>query len=232
MMKKLLERKHLMLLAVLLLVALVEPMLADRSEHSRIFSAVVAALVNLGILLVIFDQRWERRLALFLLAVAWLSNITHEVFRDWAQIAAVVYHCFVLIFLGFAVVVILKRIFQQEAIRTDAVIGALCGYALAAFAWGNAYGLIYLLSPGSFRVADAIVGQLGEWYLQRFYFGYFSITTLTSLGYGDITPVGTLVLWLSCIEVLFGQFYIAVVVAQLVGLRLAQSIKRDHPDSE
>jgi hypothetical protein len=57
MMKKLLERKHLMLLAVLLMVALVEPMLADRSEHSRIFSAVVAALVNLGVLLVIFDQR-------------------------------------------------------------------------------------------------------------------------------------------------------------------------------
>jgi voltage-gated potassium channel len=232
MMKKLLERKHLILLAVLVMATLVEPMLADRSERSRIFSAVVAALVNLGVLLVIFDQRWERSLALFLLAVVWLSNIVHEILPGRAQMAAVVYHCFALVFLGFVVAVILKRIFNQQAIRTDAVIGALCGYVLAAFAWGNAYALMYLLSPGSFRVADAIAGRLGEWYLQRFYFGYFSITTLTSLGYGDITPIGTLVLWLSWIEVLFGQFYIAVVVAQLVGLRLAQSFKRDHPDSE
>lgn len=139
--------------------------------------------------------------------------------------AAVLYHCFVLVFLGFAVVVILKRIFHQEAIRTDAVIGAFCGYLLAALAWGSAYAAIYLLSPASFRVADAVAGRLGEWYLQRFYFGYFSVTTLTSLGYGDITPVEPLVLWLSWMEVLFGQFYVAVVVAQLVGLRLAQSLK-------
>ena len=66
-MKKLLEQKHLVLLTLLALVVLVEPMLADWSERSLIFSAVVGALVNLGVLLVIFDQRWERWLAVFLL---------------------------------------------------------------------------------------------------------------------------------------------------------------------
>ena len=80
-------------------------------------------------------------------------------------------------------------------------------------------------SPGSFRVSDAVTTRVGEWHLQRFYFSYFSVTTLTSLGYADITPTGTLVLWLSWIEVLFGQIYVAVVVAQLVGLRLVQSLK-------
>ena len=73
-----------------------------------------------------------------------------------------------------------------------------------------------------------LTGRLDNWYLQRFYFGYFSVTTLTSLGYSDITPIGTLALSLSWLEVVFGQFYIAVVVAQLVGLRLAQSLKRDR----
>jgi len=99
------------------------------------------------------------------------------------------------------------------------------------FSWANAYALIYLLRPGSFRVAEAIAWRLGDWHLQRFLFNYFSVTTLTSLGYGDITPIGTLALSLSWLEVVFGQFYIAVVVAQLVGLRLAQAIKRDRPDS-
>ena len=127
-------------------------------------------------------------------------------------------------FVGFAVAVILKHIFSQESIRTDAVIGALCGYLLAAVTWANAYALLYLLRPGSFRVADVIAGRLVDWHLRRFYFNYFSVTTLTSLGYADITPTDTVALSLSLVEGLFGQFYIAVVVAQLVGLRLAQSI--------
>ena len=154
------------------------------------------------------------------------SNITHEVLSDWAQVAAIVYHVFGVVFFGFAVAVILKRIFQAEATRGDPVIGALCGYLLAALAWANAYGLVYLLWPDSFRVADALAWRLGDWNLQRFFFNYFSVTTLTSLGYGDITPLGSLALSLSWLEVVFGQFYIAVVVAQLVGLRLAQSMKR------
>jgi voltage-gated potassium channel len=220
------ERKHLALLAVLLVAAIMEPLVADWSERTRILAAVIVVTVNLGVLLVVFDLRWERWLACFLLTPVLASNIAHEALSNWAEIAAIVYHCFAFVFLGFAVAVILKRIFHQETIRTDAVIGALCGYLLAAAAWANAHALVYMLQPGSFRVADVIAWRLGDWHLQRFYFNYYSVTTLTSLGYSDITPIGTLALSLSWLEVVFGQFYIAVVVAQLVGLRLAQSIKR------
>jgi Ion channel len=225
------ERKYLALLAVLLIAAIVEPLATDWSERTRIVTGVIVAVVNLGVLLVVFDQRWERWLALFLVIPVLASNIVHETFSNWAQSAAIVYHCFASVFLGFAVAVILKRIFHQETIRTDTVIGALCGYLLAAGTWGNAYALIHLLRPDSFWVTDGIAGRLGDWYLERFYFNYFSVTTLTSLGYGDITPIGTLALSLSWLEVVFGQFYIAVVVAQLVGLRLAESIRRERRDS-
>jgi voltage-gated potassium channel len=226
------ERKYLLLLAALLVAAVMEPLVADWSEHTRIIAAVTVSIVNLSVLLVVFGQRWQRWLAVFLLAPALASNIVHEALSNWTEIAAIVYHCFAFVFLGFAVAVILTRIFRQETIQTDAVIGAICGYLLAAVTWANAYALIYLLRPGSFRVTDVIAERIGEWHLRRFFFGYFSVTTLTSLGYGDITPIGTLVLSLSWIEVVFGQFYIAVVVAQLVGLRLAQSIRRERPDSE
>jgi hypothetical protein len=226
------ERKYLLLLAALLLAAVMEPLVAHWSELTRILTGVIVAAANLGVLLVVFDERWARWLALFLLAPVLASSIAREALSDWAQIAAIVYHCFAFAFLGFAVAVILKRIFRQETIRTDAVIGALCGYLLTAVAWANAYALVYLLRPGSFRVADAIVAQFSDWNLQRFFFNYLSVTTLTSLGYSDITPIGTLALSLSWLEVVFGQFYIAVVVAQLVGLRLAQSIRRERPDSE
>ena len=159
------------------------------------------------------------------------SGIAHVTLSDWARFAAIVYHCFAFGFLSFAVAVILTRIFRRETIRIDGVIGALCGYLLAADAWANIYGLVYLFRPGAFRIADAITPQLSNWNLQRFFFNYFSVTTLTSLGYSDITPVGTLALSLSWLEVVFGQFYIAIVVAQLIGLKLAESIRRGSHDS-
>jgi len=230
-MKGLRERKHLALLAALVVAAVLEPLVADWSERSRVVASVIVVVVNLGVLLVVFDQRWERWLAFLLVAPVLASGIVHQTLSNYAQIAAIVYHGFAVVFLGFAVAVILKRIFHQETIRTDAVIGALCGYLLAAVAWANAYALIYLLRPDSFRVTDVIAPQLSDWNLQRFFFNYFSVTTLTSLGYSDITPIDTLALSLSWFEVVFGQFYIAVVVAQLVGLRLAESIKRNRPDS-
>jgi Ion channel len=223
--------KHLALLAALVVAAVVEPLVGSWSTRTQVFVNVIVVGVNLGVFLVVFEQRWERWLAFFLVAPVLASGIVHETLSNWARFAAIVYHGFAVVFFGFAVAVILKRIFHQETIRTDAVIGALCGYLLAAVAWANVYALLYLLQPGSFRVADVIAWRLGDWHLQRFFFNYFSVTTLTSLGYSDITPIGTLALSLSWLEVVFGQFYIAVVVAQLVGLRLAESLRRERHDS-
>ena len=76
-----------------------------------------------------------------------------------------------------------------------------------------------------------IAWRLGAWHLQRFLFNYFSVMTLTTMGYSDITPAGAPVYTLIWLEAVFGQFYSAVVVAQLVGLKLAQAIKNESPDA-
>jgi hypothetical protein len=138
---------------------------------------------------------------------------------------AIAYHCFAAVFLAFAVAVILKRIFHRHSIRTDDMVGALCGYLLTGAAWGNVYALVYLIWPASFRIGDAVASQLGDWHWQRFLFDYFSVMTLTTLGYSEIAPAGSPAYSLVWLEAVFGQFYIAVVVAQLVGLRLAEAIK-------
>jgi hypothetical protein len=93
-------------------------------------------------------------------------------------------------------------------------------------AWGNLYVLAELLFPGSFNVKPEIAWQLTEEHTRRFLFNYFSFTTLATLGYGDITPIGPVVCSLTWIEAVFGQFYVAVVVAQLVGLKLANAVNR------
>jgi Ion channel len=225
------ERKYLALLAGLVFTAVLEPASATWSQGKQILGSLTAAVIIIGVFLVVFEQRWERGLAFLLVIFIFAANIVHEVLPDPSLMGAIVFHCLATVFLAFAVAVILKRIFRRQTIRTDDVIGALCGYLLAAAAWGNAYGLVYLLWPGSFRVADAVAWRLDDWHLQRFLFDYFSVMTLTSLGYNDITPASSLAYSLRWLESVFGQFYIAVVVAQLVGLRLAQVINRDRPGS-
>ena len=230
-MRGLRERKYLLLLVALVVAAIMEPMVRDWSERVQILAEVILAAVNLAVFLVIFEQRWERYLALFLVFPLFASSIAHSISAERLQVIEIIFHAFGIAFLGFGVTLILKRIFRQETIHTDAVVGALCGYLLVAGAWANAYALVYQLRPGSFRAADVIAGQLDNWPLQRLLFNYLSVMTLTTLGYNDITPIGPLALTLSWLEVVFGQFYIAVVVAQLVGLRLAQSTKQDRRDS-
>jgi hypothetical protein len=141
----------------------------------------------------------------------------------------VVFHVSAVVFLSFAVAVILGGIFAKRAIGGDDVVGALCGYLLGALVWSNLYALAYLLWPEAFIVNSAVAWQFTLWHARRALFDYLSFTTLTGLGYSDITPGGAPVFSLTWLEVIFGQFYMAVVVAQLVGLKLAQAMKGGDP---
>jgi len=224
--------KHVALLAALVAVALLEPLALDVSERVAIGVGAATLLVYVVVLLAVFENRWEQRMSLFLIGSTFLASILHQLVPHPSQIWAIVYHALAAVFLAFAVIVILQRIFRRRAIRTDDVVGALCGYLLAAAVWGNLYGLVYLIHPEAFQISDKIAAQLGNWYMERFLFDYFSVMTLTSYGFGEIAPAGFPAYSLIWLESVFGQFYIAVVVAQLVGLSLAQAIKPNHPDAK
>ena len=68
---------------------------------------------------------------------------------------------------------------------------------------------------------------LANWYERESLFTYFSLSTLTTIGYGDVTPVAPAARSAAVLQGVFGQFYLAVVVAQLVGSKLAEARARD-----
>jgi len=226
-------RRYAWLLAALVVVLGTQPLLPRGSVASNaLYDAMVAGLV-VGVFFAVFRRGWERQAGGALVLPAVVSNVVHYLLPEGLHtVVAAVYHVSIVAFVGFAIGVILRDIFRQRAIGAGDVLGAFAGYILVGVAWGNLYVLAELFVPGSFVVSPAIASRVEEWHQQRALFDYFSFTTLTSLGFGDITPIAPPATTLSWLEVMSGQFYMAVVVAQIVGLMLAQAVGRRGPDED
>ena len=96
------------------------------------------------------------------------------------------------------------------------IVGAICIYLLMGMVWAFAYLIVEAFLPGSFNGLD---GEL--WQHNTDTMVYYSIVTLTTLGYGDITPEGPIAQFLAYMEAVTGVFYMAILVASLIGIRLA-----------
>jgi hypothetical protein len=104
------------------------------------------------------------------------------------------------------------EVFLSGPINFNKIIGSVCIYLLLIVSWALIYEFLELTAPGSF------VGLPSETGLSRFdEFTYFSIVTITTLGYGDISPVKPVSGAVAGIEAIAGVFYIAILVASLVG---------------
>ena len=134
--------------------------------------------------------------------------------------------------LAFVVALILLRLFHKRFLEIDDVIGAFAGYVIVTVMWGNLYALTELLVPGSFSIDPKIAWQLQEWHTRRALFDYFSFATISGVGYGDMSTTSPTSNTLKWLEVTIGQFYIAIVIASIVGMKLAQAVKPGNSEGK
>ncbi|MEM8845029.1 MAG: ion channel [Pseudomonadota bacterium] len=127
------------------------------------------------------------------------------------------------IFFSFVIIILLKDIFSNTRVDTNCLLAAVCIYLFFAVVWFMLYGLVDLYIEDSFRIAEKVTMQTHINDLL-----YFSIVTLTTLGYGDITPLSPQAKSLATVEALIGQIYLTVLIARLVGLHIAESSKSIH----
>ena len=217
-------RIHLVMLGALVVVLAVRPLLAHVSALVGAIGDATFAVLSLAVFLTLCERPRDRRTGAMLFVPVLLSNFAVAVLTGPGNAAAAyAFHLFVILFLGFAVVVVVRQLTRTTVIRGDHVLGAVGGYVLAALAWSHVYAITYMIVPSAFGVSPDIASQLADWQHRRTLFNHLSFTTLTTIGFGDITPVGSPLYALMWTETIFGQFYMATVVAQLVGLKMAQA---------
>jgi voltage-gated potassium channel len=126
-----------------------------------------------------------------------------------------VFHFLVLMI---CVCIILSVVFRSRRITLDGIFAAFVAYLLLAFAFGLVYNFMIFRSPESFKGALNPNNQFGDVI-------YFSLVTIATLGYGDIVPATNAARTVATIEAVIGQFYVAVVVAVLVGFFISQQME-------
>ena len=130
---------------------------------------------------------------------------------------------------GFTLFRMLVYVVRPGAVTVNKIYAAISIYLLAGFTWGGVYALTELLRPASFEWTHTGL-QHPKTLLQSFV--YLSFSTLASLGYGDITPVTPQARSLALLEVLFGTFYLVVIIARLVsafGIDAPGDNRRESP---
>jgi len=218
----------------ILLVALVWGGIMESFSHRRMLGPVLSDLVGgtvlLLVFLIVFNRRVNRLIAFMAWAIVVVVDGAHYMLPSSPEAPLrLIHHSAVLLLAGFATFVILRNIFEQSVVRVDDVLGAVCGYLLAAVAWSHLLMLIEMFSPGSFSVGPGFGASLDTWYGRIAVLNYVSLGSLTSVGSGAVVPVRPPATILTTLQAVFGQFYIAVVVAQLVGARLSQASQRTSP---
>lgn len=105
------------------------------------------------------------------------------------------------------------------SIDLNKMVGAVALYMILGLIWSVLYTIVLEVWPDSFRGIVA-----GQWYENLPSTTYFSFVTLTTLGYGDISPVRPMAEVLVILEAIAGMFYLAIIVASMVGAARLKSI--------
>lgn len=216
-------------LVAAVLLAVAQPLLSGLLDDEGSFDVFFSLLI-VAVLLLVFEEKEHRRVAISLGLAAFLGIwVGHGVGGSSGLTILVGAHLLAASFFAFALLGILRAILARQA-SGDAIFGAMCGYLLLGIIWSLLYSAVETASPGSFKIQASesahVVPARGvvPARLDRGALSYYSFITLATVGYGDVTPITPLARTLAWTEAITGQFYLAVLVAGLVGFKVAQAM--------
>ena len=124
-------------------------------------------------------------------------------------------------FFSYIAWLILADIFKARMVTLDIIAAGISVYLFFGNICGFIYAIISHVDPGAFNIPAVTASYLGDSIENIGSAMYFSFVTLTTLGYGDITPVNDFARSLAFLEAAMGQIYLTVLIASLVGIHIS-----------
>ena len=215
------------LLVTILLLLITQPLFAGHAYAQNI-ATITILLVLLAALYAFRALRIYFIVALVLIVPAIGCRIALWFTGNFTiEMLATISSC---LFLAVTVVALVSRLFVVTSVTLDTISAAICAYLLTGVAFAYAFAGVELRHPGSFGAklfqgpAAGVAPLLASFHSLI----YYSFVCLTTTGFGDIAPVSEGARSLSVMESVLGQFYMAILIARLVSLQVAQSMIKER----
>ena len=197
-------------LVVLLLTSALVGSTADGENHALLHGIMLVtefiAYFSLNL-----SKRW-RRFVIAMIVLMLVGNGMRE-FTSWSAAPLTALTASLFFYCGMAYAASKQVLFSGE-IEGNTIIGAIAIYLLMGLIWGVLYLITLEFWHGAFNGIE-----YKNWNDNFAVTTYFSYVTMTTLGYGDISPALPVSRVLAFLQAIFGTFYMAVVVASLIGAR-------------
>jgi hypothetical protein len=177
-----------------------------------IIVSILLSLVLLSAVLAVADRKGVFFIAIALaipaIAGRWISHFRPDLVPPQVFLMAG------LVLIAFVVANLLRFVLRAPSVNTEVLCASISAYLMLGLLWTVAYWLVDQLTPGAF----AFNTNEGMQSIRGFNAFYFSFVTLSTVGYGDITPVSKVARMLAAMEAMTGLLYVAVLIARLVAL--------------
>ena len=202
-----------MILAIMLVI-LVTPFIRHSGNAGHLFTTLLAAMIPLTSFYALTADR-KRAIIILLLAAPFviLDGMSMFFANGYLLIAAI---SFGVVLYFYIVVLLVNNLLSHRVITADLVYCAISTYFLIGVMWAGIYMVLEGISPGSFSGLSEAGDLL-----------YFSFVTLTTVGFGEITPQTIISKRLAIFEAAMGCIYLAVIIAMIVGRYMSMAEKQD-----
>jgi len=232
--------RHTALLAAIIGAFAIRPLIGDVGAGPIIFSIAMVLLLLVALYNINIDemvgergrlvaQSRRRRIVGWVLALAAISERITLLFAHGWVLNLVGAVCWFL-FLLFVTSSELRSVLKQKEVTGETISMAISVYVLLAFTWAFIYIIIFQIHPGAFGGLAMSSGGATE--IQPIFpiLGYYSLGAVSTIGAGDIVPISLQARYATVAEAITGQFYLAILVARLVGLQMSKAASRSAED--
>lgn len=200
-------------LLIALAVLLTAAPFVEELEGGHLILSVLFSLVLIAAVFAVANRRRTLAIALVLAVPAitarWINHFRPDLVHPSVFLVCA------LVLLAFVVGHLLHFILRAPVVTTDVLCASIAVYLMLGLVWTVAYWLVDQVTPGG---AFSFNTDRGVHSMNGFTGFYFSFITLSTVGYGDITPVSRAARWLAATEAMTGLLYVAVLIARLVSL--------------